>query len=193
MSFIIASCHTPLWNIWMFIIPWQYACISIFFLPSMIVSGKANFVYDTKYCIFGIMCHVALLSQYQLPAFTLFALEAPITCTTNASAFFFAADLPPIPCMLLLLRALCSPVTELFALIARKFLFCVISSSFHWFTGIHFYRIWLLLVIFMCNEHRSFNQCQFVSLQLNCTELLNEQIHCLFARRNGIPNILKLM
>ena len=123
------------------------------------------------------MCHVTPLSQYQLSASTLLALEAPITCTGNTSAFFFAANLPPVPCMLLLLRTLRSPVTKLFALVARKFLFYAVSSPFHGFTRIHFHRIWLLLVIFMCNECRSFSQCQFVSSQLNCTQLLNEQIH----------------
>ena len=42
------------------------------------------------------MCHVAPLSQYQLSASTMLALEAPLTCSGNASAFFFAADLPPL-------------------------------------------------------------------------------------------------
>jgi len=59
--------------------------------------------------------------------------------------------------MLLLLRTLCSPMTKLFALVARKFLFCAVSSTFHGFTGFHFHRIRLLLVIFMCNERRSFS------------------------------------
>ena len=44
-----------------------------------------------------------------------------------------------VPCMLLLLRTLRCPVTKLFALVARKFLFCVVNSSFHGFTEIHFH------------------------------------------------------
>jgi len=85
-----------------------------------------------------------------------------------------------------LTRALRSPVTELLRLVARKFLFCAISSSVRELT-----RIQLLLVICMCNERRSFSRHQFVSLQLMRSELLNEQIHCLFARRNVMPNILE--
>jgi len=50
-----------------------------------------------------------------------------------------------------------------------------------------------ILVIFMYNEHCSFNRCQFVSSQFNCIELLNEQIHGLCASRNGIPNILEIV
>ena len=38
-------------------------------------------------------------------------------------------------------RALRSPVTELFGLVARKFPFCAISSSFRGLTRIHFRRI----------------------------------------------------
>jgi hypothetical protein len=53
-------------------------------------------VYDTKYCLFGVMCCVAPLSKYQLSASTLFAPEAPITCTRNPSTFVFAVDLPPL-------------------------------------------------------------------------------------------------
>ena len=43
------------------------------------------------------MYHVPQLSQYQMSASTPFALEAPITCNGNASAFFLAADLPTLP------------------------------------------------------------------------------------------------
>jgi len=94
-----------------------------------------------------------------------------------------------VPCILLLLRTLRSLVTKLFALVARKCLFCAISSSFHGFTGILFHRIQLLLVF---NERCSYSQCQFVSSQLNCTEL-NEQIYRLCASRNGIPNVLEIV
>jgi len=89
-----------------------------------------------------------------------------------------------VPCMLLLLRTIQCLVTKLFALVARKFLFCAVSSSFHGFTGVHFHRIQLLLVIFMCNECRSFSRCQFVSSKLNCTELLNEHSNSLCASMN---------
>jgi len=95
-------------------------------------------------------------------------------------------------CMLLLLRTLRSPMTKLFALVARKFLFCAVSFSFCGLTGIHFHRI-RLLVIFMCNERCSFSRCQFVSSKFNCTEFLSEQIHLLCANRNGIPDILEIV
>jgi len=51
---------------------------------------------ETKYCLISVMCRAVPLSQYQLSAFTLFALEAPFTCPRNATAFFFAADLPTL-------------------------------------------------------------------------------------------------
>ena len=146
-----------------------YACISIFFLPNTKISGMENFVYDTKYCLFRAMCRVALLSQYQLSASTVLLLKPHYMHQESIS--IICSRCTSVPCMLLLLRALHSPVTKLFALVARKFV-SRDQLSFCGFTGIPFRRI-RLLVFFRCNERRSFSRCQFVSSQLNCTELLN--------------------
>jgi len=161
------------------------------FLPNTIVSGLVNFVFDTKYCLFGVKCPVAPLSQYQLHASTMFALEAPIACTRNAPAFFFAADLPP-------LSPACCCFWGQSAAQWPSCLHCCKEISvlrdqllFSWIYMNSLRRIRLLLVIFMCNERRRFSWCQFVSSQLNCTELLNEEIYRLFARMNGNQHILE--
>ena len=137
------------------------------------------------------MYPVTPLSQYQLSISTMLALEAPITCTGNASAFFFAANLTPLSpagcCFWGYSEAQWPSCSHLL----QGNLFCVVSSSFHGFTGIHFHRIRLLLVIFMGNECCSFSQWQFVSSQLNCSELLNEQINSLCASMNSNANILE--
>jgi hypothetical protein len=94
--FKFASFHMPLWNTWKFIIPWPYVCNSTLSLPSRIVSGLANLVYNTKQYLLGVMCRFAPLSQYQQSASTMLAREVPITSTRNASSIFFPADLPSL-------------------------------------------------------------------------------------------------
>jgi len=128
------------------------------------------------------MYRVTPLPQYQLSISTTLALQAPHhTHWECISILLCSRFTTSVPCKLLLLRTLRSPVTKFFALVARKFLLCSVSSPFHGFTGIHFHRIRLLLVIFM----------GIVSLQLNCTELLNEQINSLCASMNSNANILE--
>jgi len=138
------------------------------------------------------MCGVAPLSQYQLSTFTMLALEALNSWAGDASAFFFVADLS---CMF---SVCCSFWGHSAAQwpsclnLLQGNLFCAVSFSFCGLTGIYFHWI-RLLVIFMCNERCSFGRCQFVSSQFNCTELLNEKIHRLYASRNGIPDILEIV
>jgi hypothetical protein len=95
-------------------------------------------------------------------------------------------------CMLLLLWTFPSTMTELLALVARKFLFCSLGSSFRGFTRTQLRRIQLVFVIVTCNECRSFSRCQFVSSNLNGTEILINQIRRLFVCSDGMPYIVKL-
>jgi len=82
-----------------------------------------------------------------------------------------------VPCMLTFLRTFGRPDTKRFALVARKFLFFAISSSFLGFTGIHFRKIRPFLVIL--------SGCHFIESQFN---ILNEQIQCLYVRMNYFPS-----
>ena len=109
-----------------------------------------------KFCVW----HKIMLVQHNVPCCA--TITVPAVCIHNAcswsphymhweriSVLLCSRFTTFVSCMLLLLRTLCSPVTKLSAFVARKFLFCAVSSSFHGFTGIHFHRIWFLLVIFM--------------------------------------------
>ena len=84
------------------------------------------------------MCRVVQLSEYQLSVYTLFALEALL----HAIRTHLHSSLHPIyqlyPLYAAVFRRFRRPVTKLFPLVGRKFLFCAISSSFRIFTGIHF-------------------------------------------------------